>query len=159
MNIRFLDESELTQVSDLVRESFLQGTAPFYSSEGVRTFLGFSCSESIRERFHQGNLVAGAFEEDRLVGILELRPDFHIFMLFVAPDCQGRGVGRGLLLRGLGQFAGEDGLMPRVTVHSSPNAEGFYRTAGFETFQPERIVDGIRFIPMVFSPGDREEKV
>lgn len=154
VDIRLLEEVELPRASVLVRESFLQGTAPLYSPEGIKSFLVFGCSENIKDRFLQGNLMAGAFEEVRLVGVIELRPDFHISMLFVAPDRQGKSVGKHLLLWALERFAGEDGCVPRVTVNSSPNAEGFYRGLGFEALEPEKVVDGIRFIPMVFPPRD-----
>jgi GNAT superfamily N-acetyltransferase len=75
------------------------------------------------------------------VGVLHVKNGNHIALFFVLPTCQRQGIGRALIRT-------VDQICPLLTVNSSVNAVASYERFGFCAVGPERIVDGIRFVPM-----------
>lgn len=93
--------------------------------------LRFSAEELEREA---GDIHIGAFEGLSLVGCLLLaRQDASIVRMrqvAVAPECQGRGVGRQLVL-GSEEFARLEGYR-ELTLHARLTAVPFYLALGYE---------------------------
>lgn len=79
-----------------------------------------------------------------LAGLLELRDESHVAMLFVESACQRRGIGRALLRAAFGPEAD----WPSLTVNSAPGAEGAYERLGFVATGPEEERNGMRYLPM-----------
>jgi GNAT superfamily N-acetyltransferase len=92
-----MDEEEISSVSALVREVFLDVIAPHYTDEGQQTFLSYVAPEVWRSRLANGHEVFVARVGGRLAGMLELRERRHLSLLFVRRKYQGQGVARGLL--------------------------------------------------------------
>lgn len=141
--IRSAFPEDAPTISALVVAAFHAGIAPHYGEQGRATFLDFVKPEAIAARLEGGNEAWVASREDGgIVGYLELDGD-HLRMLFVRPDMQRTGVGRGLL-KFLRVF--RDGH--RITLHSAPNADAFYLAMGFRPTGPRQEQDGIVFTPM-----------
>src|SRR5260221_7834373 len=69
-----------------------------------------------------------AWDEDRLVGFLALKPgDACLDQLFISPEAQGSGVGRALLDLAKGQMPA--GFLLRTSAHNHP-APRFYEPNG-----------------------------
>lgn len=85
----------------------------------------------IRGMIENSNLVVVARQGDRLVGIARSLTDFHyacyLSDLAVDVECQGRGIGRGLLLETRKQLGPDCAL----TLLAAPAAEQFYNHIGF----------------------------
>lgn len=79
-----------------------------------------------------------------LVGVIALRHNHHLFHLFVAPDWQGRGLGRALW------DAIQVPSSERYTVNASRNAVGFYMRLGFVATGPEQQGRGVAWTPMAY---------
>lgn len=141
--IRSAFPEDAPAISALVVAAFHGGIAPHYGEQGRKTFLDFVTPEAISTRLEgtADGWVAG-YGEREILGYLELDGD-HMRMLFVRPDAQRRGVGRGLL-KFLQVF--RDGH--RITLHSAPNADAFYLAMGFHATGPRQQQDGVVFTPM-----------
>ena len=76
--------------------------------------------------------------DGRIAGVVLVKDHWNLCSLFVAPESQGRGIGRALLEAACAACAG---LSPKsaVLLNAAPGAIGFYLRHGFvprETAQP-----------------------
>ncbi|HNV35036.1 MAG TPA: GNAT family N-acetyltransferase [Bacillota bacterium] len=137
--IRMLGKDDIPKALDLAWQVFMEFEAPDYSKEGIRAFRSFlDCEAAIKALTFYG-----CYVDDELAGMLAMRGDSHICMLFVTGSFHKRGIGRALFDHAL-----ENSSAAEITVHSSPYAEGFYGRLGFAKTDVEQVRDGIRFIPM-----------
>ena len=145
MTIRRATVQEIPALALVARESFMAEVAPYYSEEGIRTFLEFVSPEAIAKRLAENCVAYVACEGGRFLGVAMTKASSHISMLFVAPGEQRKGIGKQLL-----KVALDDCHAQSVTVNSSPNAEAAYLRFGFERTSGEIGDHGLRLVPMIF---------
>lgn len=133
-------------VASLAARVFTEVVAPGYADEGVREFLRYASADRLLERSQADHFVLVAEDHGELVGLIEMRHSEHVAMLFVAHP--GRGVGRELLRRAVALCRHAVPGLARVTVHAAPGAVEAYTRFGFTPSEPERVKNGIRFVPM-----------
>lgn len=141
MTICELRAEELDAALKLVLDVFLQYEAPEYSAEGTQEFR-----KSISDPKYLSELrTYGAFQEDRLVGVIATRSGGrHIALFFVDGAYHRQGIGRALFKR-----ACEDNPGNTMTVNSSPYAVPVYHRLGFTDTDTEQVTNGVRYTPMV----------
>lgn len=151
--------SEAVEVLELVKTCFDTHVKPHYSDYGVATFYDYIDKEAFLKR--QGKqhqvYVARVEREKAVAGMVELRANRHVAMLFVRNDRRESGVGRALIRRAI-HISGMSGFNA-VTVHASPNSVDAYRKFGFEPVREEQIINGIRFTPMRLEIGKKMSDV
>lgn len=109
--------------------------------------LDFTADELARERgdTHLAALVAG-----RVVGTLLLRRvdarTARIMRMAVAPDCQGRSIGRALVERA--EARARDEGFETIMMHARGTAVGFYEKCGYLTVGAEFLEQGIPHVRM-----------
>ncbi len=142
ITIRVLNKREIDQALTLVWKVFLEYEAPDYTAEGIQEF-----HKSIHdEEFISKLCMLGAFDNDKLVGVIATRNEgTHIALFFVDKNYHRQGIG-GQLFEAILIECGSD----KLTVNSSPYAVSIYRKLGFYTVDNEQIVNGLRFTPMEF---------
>jgi GNAT superfamily N-acetyltransferase len=88
-----------------------------------------------------------ASAQGQVMAVAGLRDNAHLYHLFVAPDWQGRGVGRALWqqVRSAALAAGNPGTF---TVNSTLNGRAAYESFGFTVTGPVTQRDGLVYIPM-----------
>jgi len=97
----------------------------------------------------QSNHIALIAEtKGELIGVIEMKDFNHISLLFVEGERQRQGIGRQLLQEILEIARRYKPDLSEVDVHSSPNAVDAYERLGFQAIGPEKLENGIRFIPM-----------
>ena len=142
MTVRRLSEKEKASACALAWKGFLRYEAPEYSQEGIDAFRRF-----LDERgFISDMPFYGAFDGEKLVGMLAMRRPQHISLFFVLEEYHRQGIGRMLFER-----MKQDYSLKEFTVHSSPYAVEAYRHLGFVPLDTERLTDGIRYVPMKYS--------
>ena len=141
--IRRLGPEELPAACALAWEVFCQFEAPEYAPEGIAEFRRTLDDREVIRRMY----VYGAFAGDTLVGMLAMRGTCHISLFFVKRDWHRKGVGRRLF-----EAMAQDFGPLEFTVHSSPYAVEIYRRLGFAATATEQVSNGIRYIPMRFTP-------
>jgi GNAT superfamily N-acetyltransferase len=148
--IRQAYKEEWTSIMTLVWKVFLKYEAADYNSCGIESFQDFITNNTIYRMFLAGSYqVMVAVEEGTIIGVITLRNNNHISLLFVESDYHHQGVGRSLIRYVTDYLMKEIGT-DKVTVNSSPFAIGFYHKLGFKDLGPETISDGIRYTPMEF---------
>jgi GNAT superfamily N-acetyltransferase len=146
---RFMEPGEESRVAEMIARVFDEFIGPDYSDEGIREFKKYASEDGLRERAKDNHFALLASAQDRVVGMIEVRNNNHISMLFVDRDYQRQGISRTLLNKALEFCRRERPDLTRVTVNSSPYAVPIYERLGFRATEPEKVVHGIRFIPMV----------
>ncbi len=148
--IRSVTDDEWPEAMGLAWHVFLIFEADDYSEEGVRNFYRFVTDRILFRMFKAGQYqLFGYFIEDKLVGIISLRNENHISLLFVDEKHQNRGIARSLLEFVNNYLLTELGKQ-EVSVDSSPYAVDFYHRMGFIDTDREITENGIRYTPMKF---------
>ena len=140
MNIHLIEKNEREEALQLVKEVFMEFEAPDYCDEGIADFMHAISDESYLNMHH----FYGAYQENKLVGVIATRNDHHhIGLLFVYKNYQRKGIGRQLIQHIL-TLKDET----PITVNASPYGHEFYKKLGFVDTSDEQITNGVRYYPM-----------
>ena len=144
--VRRLAPEEIPAALELCWRVFLEFEAPEYSPEGV---AAFRASLDDKERTRRLDFY-GAFDAEKLVGVLCMRAPQHIGGFFVDAAYHRRGIGRRLF-----EAMRRDYETQVFTVHSSPYAVEVYRRLGFVPTDTEQLTSGLRYTPMRFEEREK----
>jgi predicted N-acetyltransferase YhbS len=150
MQIRRFRSSDAKAVSELTCQVFDEHVAPAFEPEGILEMRDHLRPEAIAERaMTHLTLVAIVPEPDsppRVAGVIELRGAERVSMLFVSTPHMGQGIATELMARA--EAASRAAGRATMTVHSSLNAESYYRKLGFApTDEPQKVL-GFAYVPM-----------
>ncbi len=147
-NISDVMNQYLAEALGLVWNVFCEFEAPEYCEEGVAEFKRYIEPDAIHAKLESGELQMWiSLSEDRVTGVIALRPPCLISLLFVDKHYHHQGIARTLFEHVLALVKAK-GEHHEMTVFSSPYAAGYYRRMGFADTDTEQTVNGIRFIPM-----------
>jgi len=142
-----LDEWETAMA--LAWRTFQKHVAYEYTPEGIRNFEDFVTDQTLKRMFVVGQYrLFCAFYDKDMIGMISLRNQTHISLLFVEGKFHKQGVGARLvqyLAHYLKEELGEGGM----TVDAAPNAEVFYYKMGFVDTRPREAKGGITYTPML----------
>ena len=140
-------------VSRLILDAFAQFIAGEYSDEGRAEFTRHVQPEALVERARSNHVMLMAMAGESLAGVIDLRDNDHVSLLFVDSRFQRHGIAGELLARALSVARPAKPGLDRVTVNSSRFGVPIYEKLGFRQTGPERSVNGIVFIPMAHQLG------
>lgn len=145
--IRRAVQEDWQKAMDLAWTTFLKYEADDYTEEGIQNFKDFITDNKLFRSF-LGNryLLFVACRGTEIVGMISVRNENHISLLFVDSEFHRQGVGRALL-EYVFQYLKERGYYS-VTVFAAPYGVDFYHKIGFRDLGPERYQDGISYTPM-----------
>lgn len=150
--IRRLYPDEVDEALALSLETFLAFEAPDYGPEGVASFRrDIIDNAAFRAACRDGvNRMWGALDGPRIIGLMVMRGESHIVLVFTHRDYHRQGVASAILQRLLEDVRRENPELRRLTLNSSPYGLPFYLHAGFRPADTERTINGIRFTAMTF---------
>ena len=153
MNVqyRMMLSGEENAVCHLVEDCFNEFVAPEYSEEGVREFFKYVNPSALRDRSQKSHFVLVALEGDKVAGMIEIRINNHISLLFVKSEYQNKGIAKNLLRFSLNSCTKANPCPEYIDVNSSPYAVKIYERLGFTRIGKEQEINGIRFTPMRLS--------
>lgn len=133
---------------DLAWRTFLRFDADDYKREGIDNFKEFVTDSKLYRNFCEGKYpLFVALIGERIVGLISLRNNNHISLLFVDGDYHRRGIGRALM-EYTRQYLASEVNLNSATVFAAPYAYSFYEAEGFSKIGEETERDGMRFTPM-----------
>ncbi len=148
--IRFAGRDEWEEAMGLAWKTFLEFEADDYTLEGIRNFEDFITDSGLKRMFDMGAYqMISAFDQRKMIGMITLRNEMHISLLFVDRSYHRHGVGRALVER-MADYAKTELGQERLTVNASPYGVGFYHKIGFKDLEPEKQQDGIIYTPMYY---------
>lgn len=148
--IRFASQDDWESAIGLVWKTFLEFEAADYPAEGIRSFEDFITDTGLKRMFAMGTYqMMLAFQGEQIIGVISLRNQMHISLLFVDKHFHRRGVGRALVRR-MAEYVKNELGENRLTVNSSPYGVDFYHRVGFRDLESQKQQDGIIFTPMEY---------
>ena len=127
---------------------FMQFEAQDYSPEGIESFQDFITDSILYRMFLMGEYqLFAAYDNGRMIGMISLRNETHISLLFVDAKYHRRGIGRQLIQYVSNYVLQEEGH-DFVTVNAAPYAVEFYHRVGFVDTNVRQLNDGIWYTPM-----------
>ena len=146
--IRTINENEWEEAMNLAWDTFILYEAPEYTKEGITSFRNFVRDPILKTLFIEGKYtVLDEFNNNIIVGIIGVRNETHISLLFVDSEYHKKGIARRLVEKTFERTYEKYGKR-EMTVNSSPYAVGFYHKMGFVDTDIEQTTDGIRYTPM-----------
>lgn len=148
ITFRQMKQGEEADVVKLVLDVFSEFVAPQYSVEGISEFKKYANESALAERFKSGNPLVVAESEKEIIGVIEIRDNSHIALLFVNKPYQKKGVAKKLIREAVRECRRRNPNIQKFTVNSSPNAVAAYQHIGFKGENNVKIVNGIQFVPL-----------
>jgi GNAT superfamily N-acetyltransferase len=128
VKIRPLEAGDFPGISDLIRNTLLVSNLPDYDLQTILELSASFSEQEIRALIGRREFFVYEQEEGRLEGVIGLEGT-GVYDFFVAPDRQGRGVGRALLSF-VEELARRRGI-EELHLSSSLTAVGFYERLGY----------------------------
>ncbi len=139
---------EWEDAMSLAWRTFMQFEAQDYTPEGIESFQEFITDTVLYRMFVMGAYqLFGAYDNGRMIGMISLRNETHISLLFVDGKYHKMGIGTRLIEYISEYVLNEEGHR-NITVNAAPYATGFYHRIGFVDTDSEQTSDGIRYTPM-----------
>ncbi len=126
--IRQLRAGDLPGISDLIRNTLLVSNLPDYDLQVILELSASFSEQEIRSLTGRREFFVYEQEEGRLEGVNGLEGT-GVYDFFVAPDRQGRGVGRSLL--GFVEELARRRGVEELHLSASLTAVGFYERLGY----------------------------
>ena len=145
---RLMIPEEAPDVSALVRVVFDEFIGPESTQQGIDEFHKFIEPAALNERILADHFIMIAVDKEVPVGMIEIRQNNHVSLLFVDRNFQNHGIAKTLLSQALLKAKKFESGLSRVTVNTSRQGVRTYEKLGFRQTGPEREVNGIIFIPM-----------
>jgi GNAT superfamily N-acetyltransferase len=135
-------------ISELIKRVYDEFVACDYTEEGNRFFYEWIQPEKIAERQRNNRTMRTASIGMKMVGVIEIRDNNRISLLFVDKDYQGLGIAKKLFEESLAACKKRDARLDRFFVHSSPFAIPVYRKLGFKAAGSMQEEHGIKYLTM-----------
>jgi GNAT superfamily N-acetyltransferase len=137
------------KISQLVKEVYDEFVAPDYNDEGNKFFCDFIEPENFRIRFQEKhNIILLAEYSDQLAGVIEMRDNSYVSLLFVNKTFQGKGIAKALFKEAVCRCVARDHTLKKIFVHASPFSIGIYEKLGFTKTDEMQEENGIKYLPM-----------
>jgi ribosomal protein S18 acetylase RimI-like enzyme len=145
--IRKAELSNAEEIGELIAMLAQEFITHEFTPDAERQFLASNDRESVKEFMKSGFSYHVAVDGGRIVGVVGVKNNSHLYHLFIDIPYQGMG-----LARQLWQAAMDDcissGNLGIFTVNSSNNAVGVYEKFGFVRVKPMQNDDGVFYNPM-----------
>ena len=146
-----LKEAEIKEVFVSIEKLFNEFIGLDSGQEGKDTFLEYISIGQIMERYKKGNhFFLTAKDQDKIVGVIEVRDFNHISLLFVDKVYHRKGIASMLLKKAVELCLKVKPKLEELEVNSSPYAEHIYEKLGFAKTEDKQEQDGIIYIPMKY---------
>lgn len=135
-------------IFQLIKKVYDEFVATDYSEEGNRFFYDWIDPLKIAERQNNQINLWVAFDDSNLVGMIEIRENKYISLLFVDKASQGQGIAKILFHESLQECLKRDPKPDKFYVHASPFSIPIYKKMGFVETGSLQEEHGIKYLPM-----------
>jgi predicted GNAT family N-acyltransferase len=149
-NIR-IEKYQLGQeemIYQLIKKVYDEYVSIDYCDEGNKFFYDWIQPSKIAERQINQTNIWVAFKNSTLVGMIEIRDNKFISLLFVDKEYQGQGIAKRLFNESLKDIIQRDSNLDKFYVHASPYSIPIYKKIGFIETDKMHEENGIKYLPM-----------
>jgi GNAT superfamily N-acetyltransferase len=135
-------------IYQLIKKVYDEFVSIDYSNEGNRFFYEWIKPSKIAERQRNQINIWIAFIDSKLVGMIEIRDNKYISLLFVDKEYQGKGIAKKLFEKSLKEIIRRDPKLDKFYVHASPYSIPIYKKMGFIETDDMQEENGMKYLPM-----------
>ena len=151
-----MDKIEISQyesgqefmISELIKRVYDEFVSIDYADEGNHFFYDWIDPIKIAERQKVQPTIFIASIASKIVGMIEIRDNNRISLLFVDKAYQGKGIAKKLFQKSLENCIKTIGSIDKFYVHASPFSIPIYERLGFVKTDIMQVKFGIKFLPM-----------
>lgn len=147
---------EAESTSRMILRSFNKFNASELTSDGVALMLEYVTPAALKHRQHQNHLIFVAVEDDKVIGMAEIRDYGLLSLLYVDPDRLQEGVATELWSHVKLMCKQAKPGLSEIRVESSSYAVPIYVRLGFAPGGEKTVKNGIPIQPMVYHFSDDE---
>ncbi|MDD3876961.1 MAG: GNAT family N-acetyltransferase [Bacteroidales bacterium] len=136
------------KIHELIKKVYGEFVSNDYSEAGNQFFFDWIQPSKIAERQCNQINIWVAFMDLKLVGMIEIRDNRFISLLFVDKDYQRNGIAKKLFYESLKETIRRDSKLDKFYVHASPFSIPIYKKLGFKETDEMQEENGIKFLPM-----------
>jgi GNAT superfamily N-acetyltransferase len=148
IQIKEYQDGQENMIHQLIKKVYDEFVSIDYSNEGNRFFYDWIDPLKIAERQHKQNTIMLAWEDLNLVGMIEIRDNNWISLLFVDKEYHGQGIAKKLFQEALKRSIRENLKLEIFNVHASPYSIPAYQKLGFIETGVMQENNGIKYLPM-----------
>jgi GNAT superfamily N-acetyltransferase len=148
IQIKQYQNGQETAIYHLISRVYDEFVSIDYSYEGNQFFYDWIEPSKIAERQKDQINLLIALEDTKIIGMIEIRDNKYISLLFVDKEYQHRGIARRLFYDSLDTCMKRDPALERFYVHASPFSIPAYKKLGFIETDIMQENNGIKYLPM-----------
>lgn len=135
-------------IHQLIKKVYDEFVATDSNEEGNTFFYDWIKPKNIAKRQKKQVNLWVALSDSKIVGMIEIRDNKYLSLLFVDKEYQRQGIATSLFREALKTCIRRDPKMKKIHVHSSPFAIPVYKKMGFVPTDHILEENGIRYLPM-----------
>lgn len=148
IRIEKYQQGQEERISQLIQKVYNEYVSIDYCEEGNKFFYDWIQPTKIAERQTKQINIWVACKDSDIVGMIEIRDNKFISLLFVDKEYQGQGIAKRLFNESLKEIIQRDTKLDKFHVHASPYSVPIYKKLGF--IETNKILEenGIKYLPM-----------
>lgn len=135
-------------IHKLIKKVYDEFVSMDYSEAGNRFFYDWIEPSKIAERQKNQRNILVAVADAAIIGMIEIRDNKYISLLFVDKTYHGKGIAKKLFQEALKNCLQKDPGLEKFYVHASPFSIPVYEKLGFVGTDIMQEENGIRYLPM-----------
>ncbi len=135
-------------IHDLIKRVYDEFVSPDYSPAGNQFFYDWIKPSKIAERQLLKRTIFIALADSEIIGMIEIRDNNTISLLFVDKTFHGQGIARKLFHTALMSCLLNNPTLEKFYVHASPFSIPVYKKLGFAETDTMQEQNGIKYLPM-----------
>ncbi len=136
------------EIHNLIKRVYDEFVSVDYSPAGNQFFYDWIDPSKIAERQLFKRTIFIALADSEIIGMIEIRDNNTISLLFVDKTFQGQGIARKLFHTALKSCLLNDPTLEKFYVHASPFSIPIYKKLGFAETDIMQEQNGIKYLPM-----------
>jgi GNAT superfamily N-acetyltransferase len=148
IKIEKYQKGQETAIYQLIKRGYDEFVAVDCSEKGNRFFYDWIQPEKIAERQKDQINIWVAISDSKIIGMIGIRENKYISLLFVDKEYQGHGIAKRLFNESLKTCLQRDPSLRIFYVHASPFSIPVYRKLGFIETAEMQEENGIKYLPM-----------
>lgn len=135
-------------IYQLIKKVYDEFVSIDYSEEGNRFFYDWIEPVKIAQRQQNQVNLWVAMDDSKLIGMIEIRDNKYISLLFVDKEYHGQGIAKKLFYESLKVYIQRFPELDKFYVHASPFSIPIYKKMGFVETDTLQEDHGIKYLPM-----------
>lgn len=148
INFKRYQNGQEQDIYNFVKKVYDEFVSDDYSDEGDCFFYDWISPSNIASRQKEEITILTAISDGNIVGMIEIRENKNISLLFVDKEFQRQGIAKELFHHAIKDCLQKDKQLKTFHVNASPYSVSIYKKIGFVEKNTMQVQFGIKYVPM-----------